>query len=257
MEDPSLYNRICSLCFRCVVSHSANEIVVILRAIFLSCETPIPSSCYSEQYTKTPHVMEWNPHTDHFRITIVEVHDKEIPGALGWYSPTIIQAKILVQWLWSAKIRWDDFVPMTLVEKAGTSAFRTQHALSKGRYYRLRCIREGLFWGCIISQIGRFHVAVLVISKTRVALGKGSSVWSCMGTSSTSSLQGCPGVANWLHSCMYWLFFSWTKGHPCRFHVSCQILVLTPVDNLAGCGMVPTELLNHELWPHWLNIWVT
>ena len=33
---------------------------------------------------------------------------------LGWYSPTIIKIKILLQQLWVAKIEWDDLVPIAV-----------------------------------------------------------------------------------------------------------------------------------------------
>ena len=33
---------------------------------------------------------------------------------LGWYSPCIIKAKILLQQLWEEKICWDDFVPSVI-----------------------------------------------------------------------------------------------------------------------------------------------
>ena len=34
--------------------------------------------------------------------------------ALGWYSPTIIKIKIMLQQLWVAKIAWDDLVPLAV-----------------------------------------------------------------------------------------------------------------------------------------------
>ena len=36
---------------------------------------------------------------------------------LGWYSPTIVKAKILLQLLWSEKVGWDDPVPDSLLEE--------------------------------------------------------------------------------------------------------------------------------------------
>ena len=36
---------------------------------------------------------------------------------LGWYSPTIMKAKILLQLLWSVKVGWDDPVPDSLLEE--------------------------------------------------------------------------------------------------------------------------------------------
>ena len=37
--------------------------------------------------------------------------------ALGWYSPTLIKAKILLQLLWLERIGWDDCVPSTILEE--------------------------------------------------------------------------------------------------------------------------------------------
>ena len=37
--------------------------------------------------------------------------------ALGWYSPTLIKAKILLQLLWLERISWDDCVPSTILEE--------------------------------------------------------------------------------------------------------------------------------------------
>lgn len=37
--------------------------------------------------------------------------------ALGWYSPTIVKAKILLQMLWLEKINWDDPVSDPILEE--------------------------------------------------------------------------------------------------------------------------------------------
>ena len=36
---------------------------------------------------------------------------------LGWYSPTIVKAKILLQALWSEKVEWDDPVPDAILKE--------------------------------------------------------------------------------------------------------------------------------------------
>ena len=38
-------------------------------------------------------------------------------NALGWYSPMIVKAMILLQMLWSEKINWDDPVYKALLEE--------------------------------------------------------------------------------------------------------------------------------------------
>ena len=82
-----------------------------------------------ESYTKTLGI-EWNSSTDHFRLTVAAL--PEVNGlteralasdvakmfdVLGWYSPTVVKAKILLQLLWSEKIDWDDPVPNSLLEE--------------------------------------------------------------------------------------------------------------------------------------------
>jgi len=37
--------------------------------------------------------------------------------ALGWYSPTIIKAKILLQMLWLERIHWDDCFPNAILQE--------------------------------------------------------------------------------------------------------------------------------------------
>ena len=50
------------------------------------------------------------------------MHDQEVTRfqsryALGWYSPTIVKAKILLQMLWLENIGWDDSVPDPILER--------------------------------------------------------------------------------------------------------------------------------------------
>ena len=67
----------------------------------------------SENYTKTLGI-EWSSNSDHFRLTVADL--PQVSGltkralvsdisktfdVLGWYSPTIVKAKILLQALWS------------------------------------------------------------------------------------------------------------------------------------------------------------
>ena len=69
-----------------------------------------------ESYMKTLGI-EWNSSNDHFRLTVADL--PQVNGltkralvsdiaktfdVLGWYSPTIIKVKILLQLLWSEKI---------------------------------------------------------------------------------------------------------------------------------------------------------
>ena len=68
--------------------------------------------------------LEWSPQLDSFRLTVAEmphfaVHTKRALvsdvaktfDALGWFGPTVIVVKILLQRLWEAGVGWDDPVP--------------------------------------------------------------------------------------------------------------------------------------------------
>ena len=70
----------------------------------------------TSDYTKTLDI-EWNPQLDHFRITIAKlpflvsgtkrmlVSDiAKTFDVLGWFSPTVVKVKILLQQLWELKV---------------------------------------------------------------------------------------------------------------------------------------------------------
>ena len=74
-------------------------------------------------YTKTLGV-KWNSLEDVFRLTIADLPDLKLLtkrqltsdiaktfDILGWFSPSIIKAKILLQRLWECKIDWDETAP--------------------------------------------------------------------------------------------------------------------------------------------------
>jgi len=77
----------------------------------------------SNEYTKTLGI-QWNSNSDHFRLTISDfpstknlskrmlVSDiAKTFDVLGWFSPSTIKMKILLQELWELKIDWDDPIP--------------------------------------------------------------------------------------------------------------------------------------------------
>ena len=83
----------------------------------------------SGQYTKTLGI-EWNVSRDHFRVNVTELPPIQCMtkrslvsdiaktfDALGWYSPTIVKAKILLQMLWLEGVNWDDCVPNAILEE--------------------------------------------------------------------------------------------------------------------------------------------
>ena len=82
----------------------------------------------TEEYTKTLG-LEWNPNLDYFRLTVADLPPLENVtkcllvsdiaktfDVLGWFAPTLIKAKILLQRLWEQKVDWDDPVPQTIRE---------------------------------------------------------------------------------------------------------------------------------------------
>ena len=80
----------------------------------------------TEGYTKTLG-LEWNTNMDHFRLTVADLPPLENVtkhllvsdiaktfDVLGWFAPSIIKAKILLQRLWEQKVDWDDPVPQPI-----------------------------------------------------------------------------------------------------------------------------------------------
>ena len=80
-------------------------------------------------YTKTLGV-EWNTNLDQFRLTVADLPSTErvitkrllvsdiakVYDVLGWFSPSIIMAKILLQRLWEQKVGWDESVTQSINE---------------------------------------------------------------------------------------------------------------------------------------------
>jgi len=82
----------------------------------------------ADVYTKTLG-MEWSAHGDYFRLTVgtmphfdVLTKSKLVSDiaktydVLGWFSPSVILMKILLQRTWERKVDWDDAVPQDLRE---------------------------------------------------------------------------------------------------------------------------------------------
>lgn len=81
-----------------------------------------------EEYTKTLGI-EWNAHHDHFRLTVADLPPLESItkrllvsdiaktfDVLGWFSPSTIVVKILLQQLWESKVDWDEPIPPEIRE---------------------------------------------------------------------------------------------------------------------------------------------
>ena len=82
----------------------------------------------SKEYAKTLG-FEWNTTFDHFRLTVNNLSTPEtitkrvlvsdiakIFDVLGWFSPTVIKMKMLLQRLWESNIDWDESVPTFIKE---------------------------------------------------------------------------------------------------------------------------------------------
>ena len=96
------------------VFNVTDQIPVDLRG---SSSTHIVDGC--NHYTKTLG-MEWNSTEDYFKLpaflhsnlsqsTLVSDVAKKF-DALGWFSPSIVLMKMLLQRQWELKLEWDDLV---------------------------------------------------------------------------------------------------------------------------------------------------
>lgn len=82
-----------------------------------------------QEYTMTLGI-QWNVSRDSFHLHVVEFHHRtevtkcllvsdigKIYDVLGWFSPTIVKVKILLQRIWETKIDWDDPVPQPILDE--------------------------------------------------------------------------------------------------------------------------------------------
>ena len=142
-----------------------------------------------------------------------------------------------------------------------------------------RCIGEGLFWSCIppIERLWWWcsHLTSPVQHSNYPTSGV---VWSTNTSSTTCSLQECPGATNVFHSRMDWFnnssfldpgqftqvqgacWQSYFTNFGCNLIRSMDRSHVINEDNPADCssrGMFSSELLSHGLWwsgPHWLKL---
>ena len=106
---------------------NSNEAVVLQG---ISSELRDNQSLHSipdpEEYTKTLGI-QWNSHLDHFRLSVTKFPETECFtkrllvsdiaktfDVLGWFSPSIVKIKILLQRIWELKTGWDDPIPPTI-----------------------------------------------------------------------------------------------------------------------------------------------
>ena len=152
-----------------------------------------------DEYAKTLGV-QWNSTHDHFRLTMADIppHDEltkrtlssdiaKTFDVLGWYAPTILKAKILLQRLWESKVQWDDPVPQELKQvwlqwRSELGLLAEKHVPRcyypkdvKVVYRQLHGFSDaseqayaGVVYLRLVDSTGCIHTS-LVMSKTRVA----------------------------------------------------------------------------------------
>ena len=224
----------------------------------------------SDRYTKTLGV-EWNATTDTFRVSVPELPRIECMtkrslisdiaktfDVLGWYSPTIVKAKILLQMLWLEKIGWDDCVPEAILEE--WSRWRQQlpllstHCISRCYYPKEAVIVASQLHGFSDASERAYSSAVylrmessdgmvytsLVTSKTRVAPIKRVTIPLNGALILAQLLSHCKNVLDLPSSSVYaWtdstIVLAWIGGNPRRFKLYVgnrvtQIVDLIPPD---------------------------
>ena len=101
----------------------------VLRRIDPDTQSTISISDPEASYTKALGI-EWSSHHDTFKLTIAALPPMEALtkralvsniaktfDALGWFSPVIVKAKILLQSLWAEKLDWDELVHESILNE--------------------------------------------------------------------------------------------------------------------------------------------
>ena len=247
-----------------------------------------------DNYTKTLG-LEWNSTSDQFRLTVSELPPTEgltkrllvsdvakTFDVLGWYSPTIIKAKILLQMLWSEKIGWDDPVPEAIIEQ--WSQWRKQlpllsnHCIPRCYFPKDTTVvsvqlhgfsdaSEKAYSGVVYLRMedssGTVHTS-LVMSKTRVAPIKRQTIPRlelCGALILAQLLSHCKDVLKIpMQSIFAWtdstIMLSWLQGNPRRFKVYvgnrvAQIMDLTSPDcwNHVVSSENPADCASRGIFP--------
>ena len=268
----------------------------------------------ADVYTKTLGI-EWNAHGDYFRLAVGAMPHFDILtkrklvsdvaktfDVLGWFSPSIVPMKILLQRTWERKIDWDDPIPQDLYEV--WEQWRAELRSLAGKciprcYYPedTRPVSTQIHGFCDASEAAYAGVVymylrmtdtcnntytILVTSKTKVAPIRHLSIPRlelCGAYLLADLLHHVKEVLHLPSSAIYcWtdstIVLHWLEGNPRRFktyvgnRVSHIVGLIAPerwghvegLENPADCasrGLMPSELLNHELWwsgPNWLRL---
>ena len=228
-------------------------------------------------YTKTLGI-EWNANLDHFRLTVASLQDTnnvtkralisniaKTFDALGWFSPTIIKAKILLQRLWESRIGWDDLLPPAiyqswlrwrselplLSERHISHCYYSKDATVDSMQLHGFCdVSEDAYTGVIYTRVqdgsGNIHIS-LVVSKTKVAPIKRLTIPRlelCGAQLLAKLLHHTTQVLNIPTQSVYaWtdstIVLSWLIGNPHRF----KTFVGNRVSNIV-------QLIPPDCWSH-------
>ena len=153
-----------------------------------------------DMYMKTLGV-EWNANLDQFRLTVADLPSTEriitkqllvsdiakVYDVLGWFSPSIIKAKILLQRLWEQNVRWDESITpsihdawlqwrteLTLLtsKEIRRCYFPKSAHITSTQLHRFCDASEVAYAGVVYLRLtdsdGNVHIS-LVASKTKVA----------------------------------------------------------------------------------------
>lgn len=230
-----------------------------------------------DEFTKALGI-EWNSVRDCFRLTVSQfpVHDTltkrtlvsdiaRTYDVLGWFAPSVILVKVLLQQVWEARIGWDEAVPPAIAESwqrwrqelpmlsnkliprcyypKNVASFSVQlHGFSDASevaYAAVAYLR-------VVDLYNRVSVS-LIMSKTKVAPIKRLSIPRlelCSSHLLTNLLHRIRGVLNIpLSSVFAWTYstvvLQWLAGNPRRFKTFVGNRVSAIVD------LIPPDCWHH------------
>ena len=233
--------------------------------------------------------LEWNSRLDSFRLTISELPVLEnltkralvsdvakIFDALGWFAPTTVKMKVLLQRVWESRVDWDDAVPSSIQEmwyqwrkelpvlsskQIPRCYFPQDFHATSSQLHGFCDASEDAYAGVVYLRLTDVHDNVhvsLIVSKTKVAPLKRLTIprLELCGAHLLSKLLNHVReiLSIPLHDTFGWtdssIVLSWMNGNPRRFktfvgnRISCIMDQIPPerwkhvrgVDNPADCS---------------------
>ena len=223
--------------------------------------------------------LEWNTVTDTFQLTVPEISGSPLTkrvlvsniakvfDVLGWFSPTIISMKILLQRVWESRLNWDEIVPTEIqsIWMQWRSELPLLYSKPISRYYfpiesQVKSVQlhgfsdasenaySGVVYIRMIDSLDHIHVS-LVMSKTRVSPIKrisiprlelcGAQVLARLLTHVKEILQiPMSHVFAWTDST---IVLNWLSGSPRRFKTYVGNRVSSIVEQ------IPPDRWNHVI----------